>query len=37
VTRRLTDLHDVVQVRHPSYGGHTQFIRQIRKLYGRCA
>lgn len=30
----LTDAHDVTQVRHPSYGGQTQFIRQMHRLYG---
>jgi hypothetical protein len=30
---RLADSHEVVQVRHPSYGGQTQFLKQLRKLY----
>lgn len=34
VTSRLTDGQEVVQVRHPSYGGQTQFVRQIHELYG---
>lgn len=33
VTCRLTAVHDVIQVRHPSYGGQTKFVRQIRDLY----
>ncbi len=32
-THRLRTQHDVVQVRHPSYGGQTQFLTQIRELY----
>ncbi len=30
---RLADRHEVVQVRHPSYGGQTQFLAQMRELY----
>ena len=30
---RLSDQHRVVQVRHPSYGGQTQFVAQMSKLY----
>jgi hypothetical protein len=30
---RLSDAPSVVQVRHPSYGGQTQFIRQMHDLY----
>lgn len=30
---RLTDAANVVQVRHPSYGGQTQFTQQMHKLY----
>ncbi len=30
---RLADRHKVVQVRHPSYGGQTQFLAQMRELY----
>jgi hypothetical protein len=33
-TRRLAGGRDVVQVRHPSYGGQTEFIGQMCKLYG---
>lgn len=31
---RLAAQHEVVHVRHPSYGGQTLFLRQIRELYG---
>ena len=31
--RRLSDQHRVVQVRHPSYGGQTQFVAQMSELY----
>lgn len=34
VSCRLTETHDIARVRHPSYGGQTLFIRQIRELYG---
>lgn len=34
VACRLTGAHEVVQVRHPSYGGQTQFICQMQNLYG---
>ncbi len=34
VACRVTDVGDIVQVRHPSYGGQVQFLRQIRSLYG---
>ena len=30
---RLAEHHEVVQVRHPSYGGQTQFLTQGRELY----
>lgn len=30
---RLADHHEVIKVRHPSYGGQTQFITQVRELY----
>ena len=30
---RLSDQHNIVQIRHPSYGGQTQFLAQIRDLY----
>ena len=30
---RLSDMHTVIQVRHPSYGGQTQFLAQMCKLY----
>ena len=30
---RLADHHQVVKVRHPSYGGQTQFLKQLRDLY----
>jgi hypothetical protein len=32
--RRLAGDVDVIQVRHPSYGGQTQFLEQMRELYG---
>jgi hypothetical protein len=31
---RLADQHEVLQVRHPSYGGQTQFLKQLYELYG---
>jgi len=31
--RRITDAHEIVQVRHPSYGGQTEFLSQMRTLY----
>ena len=31
--RRLGNLQGVIQVRHPSYGGQTQFLTQISELY----
>ncbi len=30
---RLADHHEVIKVRHPSYGGQTQFLTQVRELY----
>ncbi len=30
---RLGCHHQVVKVRHPSYGGQTQFLKQLRELY----
>lgn len=33
VARRLCERTDVVQVRHPSYGGQTQFLSAMRDLY----
>ncbi len=33
VAQRLADDRVVVQVRHPSYGGQTIFLRQVRELY----
>ena len=30
---RLADHHEVINVRHPSYGGQTQFLTQVRELY----
>ena len=30
---RLAYHHQVVKVRHPSYGGQTQFLKQLRELY----
>lgn len=33
VAQRLADDREVVQVRHPSYGGQTIFLRQVRELY----
>lgn len=39
--QRLIEARDVIQVRHPSYGGQTQFVRQMCGLYGlatgKCA
>lgn len=32
-TRRLSDRHRVIQVRHPSYGGQTEFLAQMGELY----
>lgn len=32
--RRLSEKNSVTQVRHPSYGGQTQFQSQMRQLYG---
>jgi uracil-DNA glycosylase len=29
----LSGSHQVIQVRHPSYGGKTQFLKQIKELY----
>ncbi len=31
--RRSSDQHGVIQVRHPSYGGQTQFLTQMSELY----
>ncbi|MDE0512996.1 MAG: uracil-DNA glycosylase [Gammaproteobacteria bacterium] len=31
--RHLSDQHGVIQVRHPSYGGQTQFLTQMGELY----
>jgi hypothetical protein len=33
VAGKFAGVTDVVQVRHPSYGGQTEFIEQIRSLY----
>jgi hypothetical protein len=33
VASRLAGVTEVVQVRHPSYGGQSAFVRQIRSLY----
>lgn len=30
---RIADHHEVVQLRHPSYGGQTKFLNQVRDLY----
>ena len=30
---RLSDRHRVIQVRHPSYGGQTEFLTQVSELY----
>ena len=30
---RLSGHHEVIKVRHPSYGGQTQFLTQVRELY----
>lgn len=30
---RLTNQHEVIKVRHPSYGGQTRFLQQMRTLY----
>jgi hypothetical protein len=32
--QRIVDTPPVICVRHPSYGGQTQFLRQIEELYG---
>ena len=32
-TWRLYDQHKITQVRHPSYGGQTQFFKQMNELY----
>ncbi|MBT9496636.1 MAG: uracil-DNA glycosylase [Zoogloea sp.] len=32
--RRITDAVPVICVRHPSYGGQTQFLAQVSELYG---
>jgi len=34
VAHRMMDMRDVVQVRHPSYGGQSLFTRQMQNLYG---
>ena len=34
--KRLGGRRKVVQVRHPSYGGQTQFLSEIRELYDLC-
>jgi uracil DNA glycosylase superfamily protein len=31
--RKLAGTQEVIQVRHPSYGGQTQFVTEMRKLY----
>ena len=31
---RISGQHEIIQVRHPSYGGHAKFLAQISKLYG---
>jgi len=33
VAQRLADDREVLQVRHPSYGGQTTFLRQVHELY----
>jgi hypothetical protein len=33
-TARIPCECEIVRVRHPSYGGQTQFIREIREIYG---
>jgi hypothetical protein len=30
---RVADQHQVLQVRHPSYGGQTQFLKQLHEIY----
>ena len=30
---RLADHHEVIKARHPSYGGQTRFLTQVRELY----
>src|SRR5262249_18488626 len=30
---RLASITEVVQVRHPSYGGQSEFVQQVRSLY----
>lgn len=32
--RRMVRTEDIFQVRHPSYGGQTEFLMQVRKVYG---
>ena len=32
--RRLARTEEVVQVRHPSYGGQREFLQQVSELYG---
>lgn len=34
VAAKFVSATEVVQVRHPSYGGQTEFVQQIRSLYG---
>lgn len=34
IAHRMTGTRDVVKLRHPSYGGQTQLIDQMQKLYG---
>lgn len=32
--QRMAKAYEITQVRHPSYGGQTEFLSQVRKLYG---
>lgn len=34
VALRIAGSHEVFNVRHPSYGGQTEFLQQVRSLYG---
>lgn len=35
--RRVTDAVPIISVRHPSYGGQTQFLTQVAELYGTAS
>ena len=34
--QKITDIIPIIKVRHPSYGGQTQFQEQISKIYANC-